>query len=133
MVKRIGRGIFLLTAACSLFGGIPVWASVGGPGVRKAEVDRIIKYESGIEIDRLKDAQDTDQIVVVLGTGMDNRSVGVAYFKKDEAGDWQEEFYVRATAAIMECRIIKLRVTAEPRPAPTSLPKHLVFWTIRGR
>lgn len=94
MVKRMGRGIFLLTAACSLFGGIPVWASAGGPGVRKAEVDRIIKYESGIEIDRLKDAQDTDQIVVVLGTGMDNRSVGVAYFKKDEAGDWQEEFYV---------------------------------------
>lgn len=94
MVKRMGRGIFLLTAACSLFGGIPVRAAVGGPGVMKAEVEKIIKYESGIEIDRLKDAQDTDQIVVVLGTGMDNRSIHVAYFKKDEAGDWQEEFYV---------------------------------------
>lgn len=92
MVKRMGRGIFLLTAACSLFGGISARAAGGGPGLVKAE--ETVKYESGIEIDRLKEARDAARIVVVVGTGMDNRKVHVAYFKRDEAGEWQEEFYV---------------------------------------
>lgn len=60
-----------------------------GPGMKKSE-DR----KSGIEIERLAAAGDTDQVIVVTGSGSAGSRVQVAYFKQDQDAGWQEEFYV---------------------------------------
>lgn len=49
---------------------------------------------SGINISALQAAQDTDQVITVVGSGMDSSRVQVAYFKKGADGVWNEEFFV---------------------------------------
>lgn len=48
----------------------------------------------GLDVTKLSEAAETDQIVVVAGSGMDSPFVRTAYFKKDGSGTWQEVFCV---------------------------------------
>ncbi|MGL5437374.1 MAG: L,D-transpeptidase family protein [Lachnospiraceae bacterium] len=79
-------GISCVMLAASAF---TVYGTEVGPGVEKK-----MEYESGIEIDRLAAAQEADQVIVVVGNGVDSSQVQVAYFRQNEDGKWQEEFYV---------------------------------------
>lgn len=47
-----------------------------------------------LDVGKLSAAGQTDQIVVVAGSGMDSPLVKTAYYRKDEAGSWQEVFCV---------------------------------------
>lgn len=95
--KRIG--VIVALAACLMTTAFSIGAQAQevGPGVTaqtKKEEKAEVKTESGIAINRLQAAQDTDKVIVVVGTGMDSANVNVAYFKKDETGSWTEDFYV---------------------------------------
>lgn len=76
-----------------LSGTIMAHAEVG-PGVGKNVGQVEEKMESGIDIARLEAAQDTDQVIVVVGAGIDSAQIQAAYFTKSEDGSWTEEFYV---------------------------------------
>lgn len=83
---KVWRQIAAAAVAGTVFlcGGMTALAEVG-PGVRRA---------SGIAVEQMEAAKDRDRLLVVVGTGMDSSQVQVAYFKKDENGSWDEEFYV---------------------------------------
>lgn len=81
----------LLTAFC-LTAAACMISFAGQPGSGEQKVEE--KNESGIDISHLKAAQDADQLIVVVGSGMDSSRIHAAYFKKTEAGSWKEEFYV---------------------------------------
>lgn len=82
-------GLLLSAGVMTMVFAASAMAQEAGPGVKKTA-----KYESGIQIDRLKAAQDTDQVIVIVGTGMDSAKIQATYFKKAEDGIWKEEFSV---------------------------------------
>ena len=47
-----------------------------------------------LDVGKLSAAKETDQIVVVAGSGMDSPLVKTAYYRKDMDGSWQEVFCV---------------------------------------
>lgn len=87
-MKRLRLAAVMTAGALVLAGAAPAYAE-SGPGVERAA-----KTESGIDIARLEAARSADQVIVVVGSGMDSSRIHVAYFKKSEDGDWNEEFYV---------------------------------------
>lgn len=68
--------------------GICVMACAMGFSASAASAD------NGIDVTRLQAAQDTDQVIVVVGSGKDSSHVQVSYFKKDESDGWKQEFSV---------------------------------------
>lgn len=91
MKQKTYKRLITLGISCAMLSAsaFAVYGEEVGPGVPKKMV-----YESGIEIDNLAAAQEASQVIVVVGSGIDSSHVQVAYFKQDEAGKWQEEFYV---------------------------------------
>lgn len=91
---KFWRTTALAAAGVMLLAGTTVSYAQTGPGIERAgqQVDKEMK--SGIEIARLKAAQDTDKVIVVVGSGMDSAQIHAAYFTKSTDGSWTEEFYV---------------------------------------
>lgn len=85
---RFFKGLLVSCMAFTAF-GLTAHGEETGPGM-KLNRSRI----SGIEIERLAAARDTDQVIVVVGSGADSSHVQVAYFSQDQDEVWQEEFYV---------------------------------------
>ncbi len=85
------RALKVLGISCAMLAAsaFTICAEEIGPGVEKKVV-----FESGIEIERLAAAQESKQVIVVVGSGMDSSRVQVAYFNQAEDGTWQEEFFV---------------------------------------
>lgn len=88
-MRRAWKRAACLTGAALMMAAASLAASAGetGPGVKEVKAVR----QSGIEIERLAAAQNADQVVVVVGSGMDSASVQVSYFEKED-GVWQERF-----------------------------------------
>lgn len=94
-MKRLRRlAVFAVAGMMMMAGAVTAQAESGGPGVIKPMEQVEKKMESGIDIARLKAAQDADQVIVVAGTGMDSAQIHASYFTKAEDGSWSEEFYV---------------------------------------
>lgn len=93
-MKKIGKLAALAAAGIMVLGSSRTAYAEIGPGVERAVEETGNKMESGIEIERLAAARDTDQVIVVVGTGMDSSRIHAAYFVKSEDGVWNEEFYV---------------------------------------
>lgn len=100
MVRSYQRlAAFAAVCAMVTITAFSVQAEEIGPGVtRKMEQQKQEEQvrESGIEIERLAaaEAETTDKMIVVVGTGIDSANINLAYFKKGENNSWQEEFYV---------------------------------------
>lgn len=95
IMRRLGRlAAYAVAGMMALAGTVTAQAESGGPGAIKPIEQAEKKMESGIDIARLKAAQGADQVIVVVGTGMDSAKVHVAYFTKAEDGSWSEDFYV---------------------------------------
>lgn len=94
-MRRLKRlAVFAAAGMMTLAGAAVAQAESGGPGVIKPVEQAENKMESGIDIARLKAAQDADQVIVVVGTGMDSARIHASYFTKAEDGSWNEEFSV---------------------------------------
>ena len=91
MVNRRYRFLMALGVSCMVLTafGFTAHGEETGPGMKKNG-----SRASGIEIERLAAARDTDQVIVVVGSGADSSKVQVAYFRQDQDAAWQEEFYV---------------------------------------
>lgn len=83
----------LVLGAVLAAAGMTSMAQETGPGVEKhIETGNVTSL--GIDIEKLDAAQDTDQLVLVVGTGMDSSKVSVSYLTKDQDGIWTEQFCV---------------------------------------
>lgn len=56
--------------------------------------NEIFSSHLGLDVTKLPEAEQTDQIVAVVGSETESSSVNVAYFKKDQSGIWTEVFCV---------------------------------------
>lgn len=93
-MRRYRRMTAFVVAGIMTLAGTTAAYAEGGPGVAKIVEQAEKAMESGIDIARLEAAQDADQVIVVVGTGMDSAQIHAAYFTKSEEGSWMEEFYV---------------------------------------
>lgn len=93
-MKKTGKLAVFAVAGIMMLGASLTANAEIGPGVERAVSENGNKRESGIEIERLAAAQETDKVIVVVGAGMDSSSIHAAYFTKSGEGVWNEEFYV---------------------------------------
>lgn len=91
MIKKTAQALVL--GAILAAAGMTSMAQEDGPGVQK-------RPETGsaalpeIDVEKLDAAQDADQLVLVVGTGMDSSRVLVAYLTRNQDGNWTEQFCV---------------------------------------
>lgn len=62
-----------------------------GPGVKPQTAATAIT-QLGIDLEKLDAAQQADQLVLVVGSGMDSAQIQVEYLTKNEDGTWTEQF-----------------------------------------
>lgn len=92
MVVRKAAGALVLAAVLAVPGMVSMAQEVG-PGVPKLpEAESVSRL--GVDIEALDIPQDTDQLVLVVGTGMDSAKIQAAYLTKDQDGVWTEQFCV---------------------------------------
>lgn len=91
MIKKTVQALVLGAALAAA--GMTSMAQETGPGVQKRPGTETVA-PLGIDIEKLEAAQDTDQLVLVVGTGMGSSRVMVAYLTKDQDGIWTEQFCV---------------------------------------
>lgn len=93
MVVRSVMGALSLAAILAASGMVSMAEEVG-PGIPKHPKTEETVSQLGIDVEKLDASQDADQLVLVVGTGMDSSRIQVSYLTKDQEGVWTEQFCV---------------------------------------